>query len=164
MKGLIYHPFTPCDTQFPLTVGLSWTIICVLGGYIGVAFELNSPWSWAYPDSFRFMRDFRSKLSVRLAYGRSQHHICSKKSLWILDNPEMKCYLKFQIARSAEFLRWMWGGTNWNFSFISLIKVLITLVHRAVPQNFYEGSKWEISVSPSPHPSQKFSRTGHPEF
>ena len=31
-------------------------------------------------------------------------------------------------------------------------------------QNFYDRSKWEISVSPAPHPSQKFSRTGHSGF
>ena len=28
-------------------------------------------------------------------------------------------------------------------------------------QNFHEESKWELSVSPAPHPSQKLSRTGH---
>ena len=26
MDGTIYHPFTPCAAQVPLTVGISWTI------------------------------------------------------------------------------------------------------------------------------------------
>ena len=31
-------------------------------------------------------------------------------------------------------------------------------------QNLSKGNKWEISVSPFPHPFQKFSRAGYPKF
>ena len=125
MEGPWYHTFTPCDSQVPLTVGFSCTIICVPGGTRGLALQLNSPCSWAYPDNFGFMCNFRSKLSMRLTCGRTQHHKCSGKSLWVLDNLEMKCSLKFRMARSAEFLRWMWGGTNWNSNLLVFKSLLV---------------------------------------
>ena len=75
------------------------------------------------------MRGFQSKLSVRLACGKSRHHRCSGNSLWVLANLAMKCSLTFRMARSAEFIQWMWGGTNWNLSFTSVIKGFSTLVH-----------------------------------
>ena len=78
------------------------------------------------------MRNFWSKFSVILACRISWHHRCSRKSLWVLANPEMKCSIKFQMARSDEFLRWMWGETNWNFSLTSLINFLSTLGHSSV--------------------------------
>ena len=124
-----YHPFTPWDAQVTLTVGFSWTITCVPGAASEVALYLNYPWSCAYPDSFGFMRNCRSNFSVRLACGRSWHHRFSGKSLWVLANPEIKCPLKVQMDCSAEFLRWVWVGTNWNFLFTSLIKFLSTLGH-----------------------------------
>ena len=99
-----YHPFTPCADQVPLTVGFSCIIICVPGGGIGVVMWFNSPWSWAYPDNFGFMHNFWSKLSLRLTCGRSQHHRCSGNSVWVLANPEIKCSLKFRMARSTEFM------------------------------------------------------------
>ena len=126
-EGLRYHPFNPCDAQVPLTVGFSWRITCVPGGANGVALLLNSPWSRAYPYSFGFMRNFPSKFSVRLACWRSQHHRCSSKSLWVLASQAIKWSLKVWMDRPAEFLRWILGGTDWNFSFTSLIKVLNTL-------------------------------------
>ena len=125
MEGTRYHPFTPCAAQVPLTVGFLWKIICIPGGPRGVALQLKSPWSWAYPDSFGFMRYFWSKFSVRLACGRSRHRICSKKSLWVLAYLAMKCSLKVQMARSAKFLQWKWGENNCNFSFTSLIIFLL---------------------------------------
>ena len=75
------------------------------------------------------MRYCRSTLIVRMACGRSHHHIWSGKSLWVLDITAIKCSLKFLMACSDEFLWWMRGGTNWNFSFPSLMQIFRTLGH-----------------------------------
>ena len=104
----------------------SWTITFVPGRASGVVFYLNLPWSWAYPDSFgsctisgvSLVWDWRVSIL---------HHGSSGKTLCVLASLAMKWSLKGQMARSDEFLLWMWGGTNWNFSFTSLINFLITL-------------------------------------
>ena len=75
------------------------------------------------------MRNCRIRLSLRLACGRSWHHRFSVMSLWVLANTKMKCSLKFQMACSAELLWWVLGGTNWIFSFTSLITFLSTFWH-----------------------------------
>ena len=113
----------------PLTVDFSWMITCVPGGAIGVASNLNSPCSYAYPEMFGLMQNFRSKLSMRMACGISRHHIWIGKYLWVLESPAMKWSLKVLMARSNEFLQWMWGRTNWNFSFTSLMNFLRTFGH-----------------------------------
>ena len=78
---------------------------------------------------FGFMWDCRNKLSVRMACEISRHQIWSGKSLWLLESPAMKCSLKFLIARSAEFLLWMWGRNSWNYLLTSLIKIIRTFGH-----------------------------------
>ena len=69
-----------------------------------------------------FMQDCGSKLIVRMACGISRHQRWSEKSFWVMESPTMKFPLKVLIARSADFLRWMWGGNSRNFLFTSLIK------------------------------------------
>ena len=90
---------------------------------------VSPPIPLVVPDSFGFMHDCRSKLSVRLACGRSRHHRWSGRSLWVLYCMDMKCSLKVIMASSDEFLWYMSGRTNWKFSFTSLMKFLITLAH-----------------------------------
>ena len=84
----------------------------------------HSPCSCAHPESLGCMQDYWRKLSVRTACRIIWHQRWSGKSLWVLESYAMKCSLKVLIARSAEFLRWMWGRTSWNCSFTSVINFL----------------------------------------
>ena len=52
---------------------------------------------------------------VSSVWGNSRSQQCFGKSSATLTKIARKWALKVQIARLAAFLRWIYGGTSWNF-------------------------------------------------
>ena len=78
----------------------------------GVALYLNGPWKYYQADISGLSVDCLSRLSVNYVWGNSKYHKFLGKVGAIPYKVDKKCALKFWIARSAAFIRWIWGGTN----------------------------------------------------
>ena len=55
------------------------------------------------------------RLRIVVASGSNMHQRCIGKEGSKLARPAMKLYLKVKMALYAEFVRWRFGGTSWNF-------------------------------------------------
>ena len=82
-------------------------------GTSGVALYSNGHWKYYQTEIFGLMVNCLSILSVNSIWGRIKYHKFLGKLGAIPAKVDRKCALKVRIARSAAFLRWIWGGTYW---------------------------------------------------
>ena len=81
-------------------------------GASGILLELNGPLRWESAETLGVALDFRNRLIVISACGRSLSHNDGGKSGTVPASIPRKCALKFRMATSAAFLWCVPGGTS----------------------------------------------------
>ena len=125
----MYQPSIPLSDQLPLTLGFSCMTILVPGGTSGVALKLKEPWIFACAESFGLILEPHRRLSDNILWGINLHHKCIGNSLWTLDKPAIKWFLKVWMALSDALRLWICTGTRWYFSSTLSMKFMIVCEH-----------------------------------
>jgi hypothetical protein len=66
---------------------------------------------------------------VSVVCGSSLSHKCIGKSLSLLANPAMKWFLNVQMALSAVFCLWIYGGASWYSTSLCVRNSLSAVEH-----------------------------------
>ena len=142
----MYQPSIPLSNQIPLTLGFSCMIILVPGGASAVVLKSKEPCTYAREESFGFILKPHRRLSDNMLWGINLHHKCIGNSLWILDKPAIKWFLKVWIDLSAALCLWIYGGTRWYFSSTLSMKSVIFCEHSLYKMWSFGFNPLEVSI------------------
>ena len=142
----MHQPSIPLSEQLSLTLGFSCMTILVPGGASVGALKSKEPWTCACAESFGFTLEPRSRLSDNMLWGINLNHKCIANSLWKLDKPAIKWFVKVWMALSIAFRLCICGGTSWYFSSTLRMKFVIACEHSLSKMWSFYFNPLEVSI------------------
>ena len=135
----MYHPSSPWYAQLALLSDFKCDVTLVPTGASGALLKSKLPNRYAHEDNAGFTLELRSRFKVIYICGSNWSHSLTGKFGSAPAKLASKWFLKVLITLSAEFRKWIWGGTSW-YLILFLCKLVFISVEASLPIKYIFGS------------------------